>query len=518
MADNPDAAPDNVVPLYSKALLPHRIPAGRFADAMRELRDNLRGSLREDGVVARIAHIFERLMWVIAKGDDLQETVFPTATELALALDELDDEIAALKERPTTSADPERVAVLERELAEVRSALEVLRTQHEVLAAQQRDTTAAFESERTGRAADRTAHDERVAALTRELDGERTARTAAERMRDALLPSVVAAIREGYVSADLAITSLRTLLARTEAIHRDLSALPAISAAIAVPPAVQSLTDEREALDARREHFEQWIRQVTEGNATALSEIEELEEEDQPLAAKVRMGSATADDRERRAVIAVRTQQLVAHVAQLRQLDTSSAEAALHAIEARIRALDVLVQPTPAASGVPEIPMYPEPSDMLAAQAVAAAELVASEDPRGADRMLVISLAVVLYQAIRSLRPRRPGLPEQSFSIGRIASCATKAGVLHRHGLTEEHFIFEAVAQRNRDDRGRYLKYCGIAPGKNKARKSSPHPARTMLVRTDEPIPEEWFALVTDAERDAFRVAFEDYRKPPPTE
>lgn len=499
MADNQAPAPDNVVPLHSKALLPHRITAARFADAMRALQDDLRGSLREDGAIARIAHIFERFMWVIAKGSDLKETVFPTATELALALDELDDEIAALRERPETSADPERAAQLERDLAAVRAALDALRTEHTTLETQQRENAAALEAERNGRATDRTAHDEQVAAITRELEAEHTARQAAERTRLDEFRTAGAALRAEATSAAQAVAALTALAERTGAAHTTVEAVLAAITATAETSSAPNLAATKALLTARRERLERWLRGLEDDFlrvvAEELAEIPDAQE----LQAMQRTGGVQVPDHIRKEV--------TAHLARRQQLERYSdalialkrpVEQERDAISKVLAAIDIVSQPVPAKAELPAIPDYPEPpaladSDDAGATgttpASAADERVAAPVPP----MLSVQLAVVLYEAIRQ------DIGAERRLVLWVGKCAEESGILARHGLTFWPFSKEVLSRDHHALCDQYLKYWGTIGGNKSV---------TFFKRTEKPVPPEWEALVTASERTAFLAAF----------
>lgn len=499
MADNPDAAPDNVVPLYSRALLPHRIPAGRFADAMRELRDNLRGSLREDGVVARIAHIFERLMWVIAKGDDLQETVLPTATELALALDELDDEIAALRERPATAVDTERAAQLERDLASARAALEGLRTQNGALEAAQRKIAAALDVERTGRATDRIAHDEQVAAITRELETERAARQAAERARLDEFRTAGAALRAEATSAAQAIAALTALAERAGAAHTTVEAVLAAITATAETSSAPNLAATKALLTARRERLERWLRSLEDDFlrvvAEELAEIPDAQE----LQAMQRTGGVRVPDHIRAEV--------AAHVTRRQQLERYSdalivlkrpVEQERDAISKVLAAIDLVSQPVPAKAELPAIPDYPEPpaladSDDAGATGTTPASAADERAAAPVPPMLSVQLAVVLYEAIRQ------DIGAERRLLLWVGKCAEESGILARHGLTFWPFSKEVLSRDHHVLCDQYLKYWGTIGGNKSV---------TFFTRTEEPVPPEWGVLVTASERTAFLAAF----------
>lgn len=499
MADDPDAARDNVVPLHSKALLPHRIPAGRFADAMRALRDDLRGSLRENGVVARIAHIFERLMWVIAKGDDLKETVFPTATELALALDELDDEIAALRERPAASADPEQAAQLERDLATVRSALDELHVQHRALEAQQRDAAVALEAERVARSADRIAHDGRVAALTRELEAERTARQTAERARLDEFRTAGAALRAEATSAAQAIAALTALAERAGAAHTTVEAVLAAITATAETSSTPNLAATKALLTARRERLERWLRGLEDDFlrvvAEELAEIPDAKE----LQAMQRTGGVQVPGHIRAEVAAhvIRRQQLE-HYSNALIVLKRPVEQERDAISKVLAAIDLVSQPVPAKAELPAIPDYPEPpaladSDDVGATGATPAPAAGESAAAPVPPMLPVQLAVVLYDIVR----REIGAERRL--ILWVGKCAEESGILARHGLTFWPFSKEVLSRDHHALCDQYLKYWGTIGGNKSV---------TFFMRTEEPVPPEWEVLVTAPERTAFLTAF----------
>lgn len=507
MADNPDAAPDNVVPLYSKALLPHRIPAARFADAMRELRDNLRGSLREDGVVARIAHIFERLMWVIAKGDDLQETVFPTATELALALDELDDEIAALRERPETSADPERAAQLERDLATARSALDALHAQHRALEAQQRDAAAALEVERADRTADRIAHGTQVASLTRDLESERAARAAAERVRLDELRTTLAALRAESTSSARAFAALTDLVARTGTAHDAVAAaidamgtMTATDSGLNLAAARAKLGQRKRILDGYLERVDDLLGQVAE-ELTDIPDAKELE-------AMQRTGGVRVPEHIRRevAVHVMRRQQLEGYSNVLIALK-QPVEQENGTIEKVLAAIDLVSQPPPPKAALPTIPEYPtaqalEEMTAIVADAAlhptGAATTEAVATPMGTNP-LAVRLAVVLYDAVAQTIDAA-----RNFTVSRIMKSAEAAGILQRYGWTRRAFIAAMTARASWEPESvACLHFRGTLPNGNAS--------TATYRRTQEPIPDAWTTLVTDGERRAFLDAFRSF-------
>lgn len=515
MADDPNAARDNVVPLFSKALLPHRIPAGRFADAMRALRDDLRGSLREDGVIARIAGIFERLMWVIAKGDDLQETVLPTVTELALALDELDDEIAALRERPTTSADPERAAQLERDLAAARSALDELHAQHHAFEAQRRETAAALEAERIARSADRTAHDEQVAALTRELGQERSARAAVERVRLDDLRAALAALRAESTSGAQAVAALTELAAKAGSAHDAVAAaidamgtMTATDSSLNLAAARAKLVGRKRILDGYLERVDDLLSQVAE----ELSEIPDQKE----LEAMRRTGGVRLPDHIRAEV--------AAHVTRREQLERySDALIALKqpvqqeqdAIKKALDAFDLVSKPPPAKAALPMIPEYPQPAERPTADTADANSSDApstagppnasngnsdtEEEPSETANPMAVRLAVVLYDIVA-----REINATQHYTISRVAKSAEAAGILERHGFVRFEFLLAFATRASWEpESDALLGYHGTRVAGNLA---------TMTyLRTGEPLPSERAALVTDAERAAFIEAFRTF-------
>lgn len=511
MADDgrDSAAADNVVPLHSKALLPHRIPAGRFAEAMRELRDGLRGSLHAGDAVDRIAQIFERFMWVIAKGDDFREFVAPTATELALALDELDDEIAALRERPESAVSTERVAQLERDLAETRNALDALRTKLATLEARRQDTATTLEMERSGRAEDRAAHDAQVSTLTRDLENERAARAAAEHVRFEELRAAAAALRAEHTSAAQALAALSALAERAGTAHAAIDDVLGAITTTAESSSTPNLAATKTALTVRLRTIERWLQDIEEDAlqivAEELADIPDSKE----LQAMQHTGGAKLPTSVRREVAAhvARRQQLDAYAAKLIALKHPVDEER-NRIRAVLNAIEVLSKPTPDRAALPTIPVYPDPIAPIESAAtgdpVESSDVPTetsgaepSPDPNmpGTPAPIVVRLMVVLYDAIARV------IGTRNYTVIRVTKCAEQAGILRHFRISLRDFIRLVSPEEHWEPESKVcLRFRGTLVSGN--------PALQTYQRTDVPIPAGWTDLISADEERAFLDAF----------
>ncbi len=507
MVDDPTTVSDNVVPLFSKAMLPKRITAASFARAMSALNDCLRGSLRKDGPVERLFVQIHALLWTIARQDDVDNAVL----QLSIVLTELDETLARRAEAATAAAEVERTAPLERELSELRTALEAIRTAHAALETTQRETAAALETERTERAGDRTAQNVQVASLTCELDGERAARAAAERARLDEIRIALAALRAESTSGAQTFAALTDLVERASA-ARDATAaaIDAMGTATATDRGLNLLAA-RAKLGQRQRTLDGYLEQIEDLLGQVAEELGDLPDEQRRLGAVARTAGGTV------AVEAVR--QLTAIDARQLQLERFSdalvqlkepAERERDHIKGLIHAVDQLTQPPPEKTALATIPDYPGmPTPEEAAAIMAAAGPLTANQPSGGDAVepadasspaatadpIAVRLAVVLYDIVH----RNFG-PEQRLILW-VAKAAFTAAILQRHGLDYWAFSAQVLSRKHKALLDRYLRYKGTISGNKSV---------TFFVRTEEPTPTEWGSLVTNTERDAFIAAFRE--------
>lgn len=447
-------------PPYTKADLPHRITAARFADALRELRENLRGSLREGGAVARIAVIFERFMWEIAKGDDFDARVAPTACELGLALDELDDEIAGLQARPETTADPEQLAQRERDLAAAQSALATL-------TASMRD-------------------------VKRDLASERAAREAAERARDDASQRALAALQAEHTGVAQAITTLTELIAKAGAAHAAIDDVLTTTVATARVSVSPSPASQHATLTARLRVLDAWVRRIDERQQAVAEDLSTIPDEEHRLQALLRTGGASTETQRELAALTDWQRTLEEHSRALIEAKRP-VEEERNRIRELLRALELAAIPAPERVSLAEIPDYPTPPDsstvVLPPEGTATGPGVELAEHDALASPLAMHIAVVLYELVR----RRIG-PEPR-TVYWVTKCAEEAGILTRHGLSYWPFSKSVLAETHKTLCARYLKYRGTPGGAKR---------NTLFTRTAELVPPEWGQLVTDAERATF--------------
>ncbi len=469
MADDPTTAPGNVVPLFSKAMLPKRITSASFARAMSVLNDCLRGSLRKDGPVERLFVQIHALLWTIAKQDSADDAVL----QLSIALTELDEALARRAEAAIAAVEVERTASLERELGEIRAALDALRTAHAALEAVQRDTAAT-------------------------LEAERAARAAAERSRIDEIRAALATLRAEHTSAAQAVAQLAALAERAGAAHTAIDGLLDAVTTTAQTSTAPNLAALRAKLAGRLRTLESWLRGLDDDclrvAAEELAEIPDVQE----LRAMQRTGGVRIPDHLQREVAAhlARRQQLEAYGATLVALK-QPVEKEREEIQAILHAIEVLSKSHPDKTTLPAVPEYPEPealddaSDRTGfdvAPTAASTEMVGS-----ATAELSVQLAAVLYDIVH----RNFGQDQRL--ILWVAKAAEAAGVLQRHGFTYWAFTKHVLSIEHKTLLDRYLRYKGTIGGNKSV---------TFFVRTEEPTPTEWEPLVTNAERDAFIAAF----------
>lgn len=536
MADHPSSAP-NVEPIYSSALLGEsKIPAKPLVDMLNRLREELRGLIRSGGSIEQFARRLEGFLWAIARGATYKELV-ASVDELATTLAEVDQELQEAQARPATAMDTERVAALERNLAEARTALAELRAQHGTLEAQQRDTAAALEAERAGRTSDqataatresdlhrdldteragrttdRTAHDERIAALTHELDSERAARQAAERVRLDDFRAALAALRTESTGATQAIAALADLAAKAGAAHDAVTAAIDAMGGMTTTDSGLHLTAARARLVTRLRTLNGHLDEIQDAISRAEEERAELPDEERRLQAVQRTagGTAAAEAARQLIAIAARQRQLEEYSDGLVQLK-APAEQERDGLNGLVDAIDRLLQRPPERTTLTAIPDYPDPptpeeaaASMVAASSAAnAATASGSHEPTASGPVgtnsTVVHVAVVLYDAVaREIRSDR------NYTVSRVMKSAEVAGILQRYGWTHRAFIAAVTSKASWDpESNACLRFRGTLPNGDAS--------TATYQRTAAPVPMHWTALVSDEELRRFIDAFRSF-------
>ncbi|MDO8463552.1 MAG: hypothetical protein Q7S96_04790 [bacterium] len=453
-------------------------------DMLRELVGN---QFSGESAAYAITKRFDRLLWVIAKGDPLDDAI----AELAAALENLEHTLRAQPEAehtvPTQRAE-DTVAINDL-LREITTLTQSLRAAHEDNAA----TTQTLERER----AQRTERDQLA------LDGLRST-TAAMRDEGAQVAGSIA--RLTHLTA--------TIAGAHEALQSTIAGMHTAAHGADTPVGIL----EQMRLETAARARERWCMDAHDRIAEIDEAMAAHHSERDVLQAKQRTRRLDADGLARLGWLEARIAQLEVTASSVQHLVKPIQKEGTR-IRERLHAMGQLAEQLPLAEHLPALPLFPEelPEDARVAEAPAPerATQPTSDAGTGDDEplreptpedILAVKLTAVLIERCAQVNEARTGKTWLRTTIGKVQRCAHTSGILAAHGLQRKQFMLAVVGLPTRALVDRYLAWKG-SMGRNVI--------SSCYTRTTEPLPDEWKTLLREEEILAFLDVFYTPREQP---